>query len=351
MKTDCINQNYEQNYHYIFSSDNNSADVVNSLYERIMRNDKQALEEVLKILGSNTYYLVYKRLSAYGMGSVENVDDLMQGIRLKIAQLAFRGFPGEVTEENFYGYLIGIVENSIKEYKKADGRRKRKEQYETEEYSVFDYLGESESNTLDNPEKVLLAKEQESFEQRILHSYEQALKNTNILPCRVLTYCYAILLPQLFKKSKNPAFLSKVEKLSSRKNKVANSTYNRECNCLEGEITRNSVILINWALDAMHKQKVSELSREFQDLYREEPLTKEESDFAWGAAYVDNMQSACNGKFMKDVVIPEDFQKLQIKNWPGRVAYALFLETEKYVQSDAGLRNKSIKLAELLVCR
>lgn len=99
--------------------------------------------------------------------------------------------------------------------------------------------------------------------RKVINFYLMALQETNLPPHHVLTYCYAVLIPQLFIKSGDIDFLKQVEAISKRNGKTAKSWYNEENNCLEGEIARDSVILMKWAYNAMEDMQVQALEKEF----------------------------------------------------------------------------------------
>ena len=109
-----ISEHYRLYYHYTPAREENGetpAEIINSLYDRVMRNDKEALGEVIRILQSNTYALAVKRLSLKGISGLEQVDELMQTVSFEVMKLAFRGFPEQVDAERFFGYLLGIAQN------------------------------------------------------------------------------------------------------------------------------------------------------------------------------------------------------------------------------------------------
>lgn len=345
-----ISEYYNQHYRYDLPENKKPGEAVNSLFERVERNDQEALEEVLKILSSNTFYLVLRRLSDCGNVIVENVDDVLQNVRLEVIKAAFRGFSERVTQDGFYGYLLGMTEKCIKNYRKRLENKNTKEQYDTKNCSVLDAMetaGRKERS--DNPEDMVVMRNQQRDGDDIIHFYLTALRGTEEKPYKVLAYCYAVLLPQLFKKSCNSRFKRKIGTISSRNGRPPFSYYNEEKNCLEGEIARKSAILINWAMGAMEGQRVEELDKEFLELYKEEPLNEEE--FLWGKPYSKNMEKIEHNKPIKFLVITKEFSQNAIKNWPIRVAERLRDETGRLVQKDRGFCKKSVRIVEDMICR
>lgn len=336
---------YQLYYHYDIPEGGEPGEVVNSLYNPVIRNDKDALGQVLKILASNTYYLVCRRLESTGNATRDNVDEVMQNVRVEILKMAFRGFPEYVGEDNFYPYLIGVVENCVKRFRQGAGRVSRREGKDWEDGLLQEEgIAASEAEEAKNPEAVIIQEERKALEGEILGQYIEALQETGLPPYQVLTYCYAILIPQLFKKSQDAEFLSLVDGISGRRSQPPNSHYNKEKHCLEGEITRDSVILIKWAMDAMYGQKVFQLDGEFQDLYNRERLAG--AAFRWGQGYRANLEKDCSGVPIRQVIITEAFQKNAIKNWPARVAQSLLAETGRRMAAKKDWSGKAVKAVE-----
>ncbi len=336
---------YRLYYYYEIPQGEEPGTAVNALYDSVMRNDKDALGQVLRILSSNTYFLVCKRLDSRGNATKDNVDDVMQNVRMEILKKAFRGFPEYVGEDNFYPYLIGIVENCAKSFRQNAGGPSWKERYFQEGgQAQAERLLASEEEEAKNPEAFMLQEEKAALEQEILKRFMASLQETELPPYQVLTYCYAVLIPQLFKKSQKKEFLSRIDGLSGRRCQPPNSHYNEEKRCLEGEIARDSVVLIKWALDAMHGQKVFQLDGEFQDLYSMEKIA--EVEFQWGSPYQANLKKDCNGMPISQLAITEAFQKNAIKNWPIRVARSLLADTEKRMAAQSGRAEKAVRIVE-----
>ena len=343
-------RHYNTHYQYPLPDGTPPGDAVNQLFDRILQDDKDALEQAVHILTANTYYLVVDRLSKHVNPAIQDIDNIMQDVRMQVIRLAFRGIPEWVTKEGFYGYLLRLVERRIQDYQRKMGKLAAQEISAAGEEGMLTALnGQEELPEHGDPETVYLIQEQREAIRQVIHFFLQALRETELPPWQILTYCYAVLIPQLFKKSDNPKFLKRVETVSGRNGKQPNSRYNPDKGCLEGEITRNSVILIKWAMDAMEQMLAGGLSEEFLDLYNAEPLNDE--TFAWGEAYLANMEKEIDGIPLKDLVILEQFSKNAIKNWPGRVAENLLTETEERVHADEAFGRNSVRIVETLIGR
>lgn len=339
-------QHYNQYYYYSISSEIDPGKKVNSLFEAVCRNDNSAIEEVSKILASNTYYLVCNRLENGGCATRENVDEVMQNVQFEFMKATFRGFPEYVTSDRFYGWLLGVVENCAKNFKKRDKQKGEVEEFEGEGYTIQDCIeARSDTENGSSPEQDLLAKEKDCMIECILRKYIIALQESKMMPHQLLTYCYAVVIPQLIKKTNNIELLKKIDKISGRKKQPPNSHYNDETNQLEGEINRNSVILINWAMEAMYKMRVEQLDSEFLEIYNLEKIA--DMDFDWGMHYKSNMEREVNGILEKKVIItPDGYHQNTIKNWPIRVAKSLISDTEKQLLADKDIVEKSVNLVE-----
>jgi len=275
-----ISEHYRLYYHYTPAREENGetpAEIINSLYDRVMRNDKEALGEVIRILQSNTYALAVKRLSLKGNSGLEQVDELMQTVSFEVMKLAFRGFPEQVDAERFFGYLLGIAQNCCNDFNRRQSQEQMRQKAGQEGVDVFQVLDTVKTTNWEHElvEQEILDAETSAIRKEILRFYQQALQETQLPPYQVITYCYAVLLPQLFKKSRNPRFLRQLAKISGRKGGKPSSCYNEETGNLEGKIARDSVILLNFALSAMEGETVETLSREFVELYGMEPLLEE----------------------------------------------------------------------------
>lgn len=340
-----VKEHYNQYYRYNLPSGEEPCAAANRLYDSVMRNDKTALDQLLKILSSNTYYMVCSRLEKAGHATRENVDDVMQNIRMEILKAAFRGFPQYIKKDQLYPYLIGIAEKCVDNFKKTNQGNKNREQYDTEKYSVFDAVQDNKTDSnLTTPEQKVLSDERAVMRNIILKTYITALQESKQPPYQLLTYCYAVLIPQLFKKTVRKELLRKIDSISSRKSPAPNSHYNEEKNCLEGDITRNSTILLNWALSAMYKQTVAELNQEFLDLYKIEKIA--DVMFEWGIYYRANMEKEYENIPIKQLVITDTFQENAIKNWPERIAKSLLKAAEQILLSQEEFCGKSVKIAE-----
>lgn len=338
-------EHFNTYYRYDLPKNVTPGDVVNGLFEPVMRNDMQALEEVLKIIGSNTYQMVKGRLSAMGFNSESDIDEVMQNAREEILKMAFRGFPPKVNADGLFGYLVRVVENCIKNY-----RRQRFFAYNTEEESGLENLGENDFEYMEGaPEENVLSLEKMDIEKQVIRYYIKALSDTNKVPYQVITYCYAVLIPQIFKRTQNMDILNKVNQISGRESGEKTSFYEEETNYLGGEIARNSVVLMNWAMDAMYNQSVEFLSREYIELYNREPLDGEE--FEWGNLYKEAMEKLYKNTCIRKLVITEEFDKDAIKNWPSRVITALLKDTEELLYHDTEFRQKSAGYIEELFSR
>lgn len=339
---------YSQYYKYELPNGKQPDEVVNRLYDRVMRNDAEALEEVIKIFSSKVYSYVKNQLGSFG--TEENIEDLMQDINMQVVMKVFRGFPEDFDSEKFYIYLWGIAKHSVKKYLKK--KINVREQYDTEESSVFDLLqGTDDTSEHVNPENIVIFQDKKQEKTEILSFYFEALRKTKAVPYQVMTYCYAILLPSLFKMSSNPYFLRQIDVICGRNGKAPNSRYNSFLNRVEGEVARKSSILVNWAIEAMDKQKVEELDQEFLFLYNMVPLTGE--TLVWGEYYRNFMEQKDKklGIPIRKIVITESFSRNRIKNWPERVAAALYRDTEEIALKNKGFRQKSVKIVEEMLYR
>lgn len=345
MKDVDIQRHYHQFYEYPKQKEDavsklsaqERKDRVTSLYDAVMRNDKDALEEVILLVSDPGFWIVYKKLLSHNARyhNLEFVDDLMQNIREKIMEKAYRGFVSkkedalEVEENNFYMQLLGIFEHSVLEGVRKNWEKEGNwDSYEEKVEIQGDFLVQKKENEIVLPESNLFQEETEKMQNIIVSLFINSLADSSLAPHKLITYCYTSLLPLVFKNSRSSEFLTKVNDISGRNGQKKTSGYSFEDGVLFGEIMRNSIVLINWALDAMYGENVDFLQAECAELYNEEPLAG--AKLVWGRDFCENLEEyVATGKKEKEIVITDEFGKLNIKNWPIRVQMAVYKDMEK----------------------
>lgn len=336
-------RHYEMYYRYDkYYSEEDVGKIVNGLFEKVMRNDKEAVDEVLKIISSQVYFLACSRLDATGNLCVEDVDDVMQNICIEILKSSFRGVPSYVNDEKYYGYLIGISENTIRNYRRRNNVKIIHEAHETDEIKIEDIIDrESEvTRVKELPEDMFIYKENVEVQKTIIATYLDSLMNSSLPPQHLLTFCYAVIIPLIIKSSCDVELKSIVGELSKRQNGKPGSRYDRENNCLEGDINRESIILMKWAFSAMYGMSVSELNREYLSIYEREKIY--DIPFCWGTRFELRLEEEEDEIKIKDIVICDKYKKNNIKNWPQRVMDKLVSETEERINSLYGIDFKKI---------
>ncbi len=337
-------EHYRQYYQYTLPPKETPCTAVNNLYDSVMRNEKTALEQMLRILSSSVYNMICSRLEKTGDDTLENIDDVMQDILIEVLKKAFRGFPSYVKKDNLYPYLIRLAENRIENFKRENCEIKNHERYNTEEYSILNVMENNKTSSSAALEKKVLQNEKNIARNIILINYIAALQESKHPPYQLLTYCYAVLIPQLFKKTTKKELLCQIDAISGRKSMPPNSHYNEEKNCLEGDITRNSSILLKWALSAIYKQTVGQLNQEFLSLYNIEKIA--DIAFQWGIHYQENMEKEYENVPMRQVIITEMFEESSIKNWPQRIAASLLRAVEQQLLSQKEFCENAIEIVE-----
>lgn len=341
-------EHYRQYYQYDLPKGKQPGEVVNSLFDRMMRNDKEALEQVLGILADRTFAMLCSRLESVGCYSADHVDDLMQIIRMEIMKKSFRGFPRKVTKEGFYGYLIQIVQNQTKRY--------RKEQLHDRQSLVYEKDTEKKPDPLERQirkqgllssdlEEQAISREEDGLKKRVLDYFMEALAWTDRKPYQAVTYGYAYLLPKILNDSRKRELKRKVNVISGRESGKQASGYEEDSDFLWGEITRKSEFLTGWAMDAMCRKKVRFLAEEFMKLYNMDPLNGK--PVAWEDPFQQNMREEEKGKPIEELVITEEFDQLAIKNWPVRMQKALIEKTRERMRADPDFMKKGSQI----ICR
>lgn len=345
MKNMDIQEHYHKFYEYPKQKESATSrlsgkerkDKVTSLYDAVMRNDKNALEEVILLVSDPGFWIVYNKLLSHDARyhSLVFIDDLMQDIRMKIVKKAHRGFvskkenTSEVEKNNFYMQLLGIFEHSVLESVRKNWKTEGNwDSYEEKVEIQGDFLVQKKEGKIVSPESNLFLQEKEKMQNTIVGLFIKRLADSSLDPHKIVTYCYTSLLPLVFKSSRRPEFLAKVNDISGRNGQKKTSGYSYEDGVLYGEIMRNSTVLLNWALDAMYGENVDFLQGECAGLYNEEPLA--DTKLVWGEDFRQNLEKyVVTDKKEKEIIITDDFGGLNIKNWSIRVQMAVYKKMEK----------------------
>ena len=312
-------------------------DRVTSLYDAVMRNDKDALNEVILLVSDPGFWIVYNKLLLHDARyhSLVFIDDLIQDIRIKIIEKAHRGFvsikenASEIEEENFYLQLLGIFEHSVFESVRKNWKTEGNwDSYEEKVGMQGDFLAQKNGDEIVFAESNLFQEEKERMQNIIVSLFINRLADSSQDPHKIVTYCYTSLLPLVFKGSRRPEFLAKINDISVRNGQKKTSGYSYEDGVLYGEIMRNSAVLLKWALDAMYGENIGFLQGECAGLYNEEPLA--DTKLVWGEVFRQNLEKyVVTDKKEKEIIITDDFGDLNIENWSIRVQVAVYKEMEK----------------------
>lgn len=320
----CINEEYQ------LPDGTNGDERVNSLYEAAMRNDKNAEEEITNIILSSTSQMVSSKLVQAGLYTKENVENVKQDIADAISGIIFKGYDSKATEEGFFGYLNNTARNRVLKFI-ADASEIRKNEKSSEEEKVFEII----DNNGDMNHRID-KKWTEYVAKKIMKHYVEVLKNNTFPPYRVFVYCYAAIIPKMFRESKSVNFLKRIDEIYKR-NKEVRSWYDEDSNSVKGEVCRDSDYLVKWAVAAMKGCKIAELDKEFISFYNMAPLLSGDNNFAWGAVFSEKL----NGNYektkipMKDLVITEQFTNSAISNYAQRVGAAFLKNVQKAVIEDS----------------
>ena len=125
------------------------------------------------------------------------------------------------------------------------------------------------------------------------------------------------------------------------------SWYDRKKGEMGGDINRKSLILLNWAMEAMKNQTTGELSNEFEELYQNNPVIG--MPFSWGSTYRLKLREPYEDKMIKDTVITTDFETVRIKNWSTRVSSRLFEDAKRRMCQDKEFRKSAVGRAEQII--
>lgn len=322
---------YRKNYKDNIEDDKEREQKVGELMHLALRNDGKAIGEIVELVIDPSFRVVLNVLKSAGnlYMSIDILEDMMQEIPEILRARFFRGIPEKVAEDELLKYLLGTVKNSVREilrkgYEKEAKHQSIEENMENgvQEPSVF------ESQDFDNLW---------DFKNDIIAYFIDQIMNTTKEPYVVITYCYACLLPIIFKATQNEDVLHVMDEMSGRRYKEKTSGYRwsekKDRFELYGEIARKSDILMKWVVDAMYDMKIDFLQEEVKNTYNMEPLGN--TVFEWGDFFKDNLQRNYDDRRKKkDIVITSEFDMNTMKNWPKRFSVSLYKKTKKHFMTE-----------------
>ncbi len=313
---------YQNYYQYSPSDGVNRAEEVGKLLLPFMQNSQEALSKVILLMNDPGY----KAVKAYLAGKdrrfqeVTVIDDIMQNTGMEIMRMAFRGVPEWVTEEGFYGYLLNTYKTQAKHEVTARSKKERlDDSYEERTETGFDILSGEEG--FDSTWENAFQEEKNRIEEIAVAAFVNGLAESDVDPHKIVTYCYASLLPVLYKDSKNEKFLNTINEISGRKYNIKTSGYSPDKGIF-GEIARSSDVLMKWAVDAMYDMEVDFLQQEAENLYNMAPLAGQK--LKWGREFNWNLDKQYKNKAIRNIVITSEFGTNTINNWPSRFVAVLY---------------------------
>ena len=261
---------YRKNYKDDIEDDKERERKVGALMYPALRNDGKAIGEIVGLVIDPSFRVVFNVLKSFGnlYMSIDILEDLMQEIPEIMRARFFRGIPEKVAEDELLKYLLGTIKNSVREILRKGYEKEAKNQ--SLEENMENGLPEPSVSGFEDSDELWVIKND------IITYFVDQIMNTASEPHAVITYCYASLLPIIFKSTQNEELLKVMDGMSGRKYKEKTSGYqwNEKKGRFElfGEIARRSEVLMKWAVDAMYDMAVDFLQEEVQDTYNMEPL-------------------------------------------------------------------------------
>lgn len=324
--------------------------MVNRMFPQVLKNDRNALKDVLCIVREQAYYkIVVSQVRNYPqISTIEHVDNAMQQASLKYLEKSMTNFDNFYGDD-FYAYSIVFFRMSVMAYMREYYHKvdKRENVLDEEEHKKDERTGDRQQR--ENPEWKMEDKEDKEFENEFIRQYIQTLEISTIKPYKLITYCYTDILPIVFKDhGMKQELLEWINQLN-----IPGEEKKSEADLITGEIkgliARKGQSLIKWAMIAMHKKNVSHLSKEFTDIYNLRPLAG--MNFCWGDNYVQSLDTSDENFDYKNIkmgklVITEDFPKDSINNWPKRTYIQLCKETVLKIMKDIKLKDMAVQYAQ-----
>lgn len=336
---------YRERYSEVIHAGEDPAEVVNALAERLMRNDPEAMDVVCRVI----YYKFYDLAVRYAQRlkwTSDYVDTILDQACEEFYKMCIRGLGESVLTQGVFGLLYKAVYYAYRHIINENIKYFQNTQFESNDADDIEKMN-AKNNQEDNISSDVLgdvlAEEEADCDKRVLEFFRQALMDNKEIPYQMITYCYASLLPLMFKESSDDRFKENINDLSARGK--GNSWF--KDGETGGDINRNSFILLKWAVEAMNEQTTGFLSEEFEKFYMQEPIVG--IPFSWGASYRHALKDKYEGKAAKDIVITEEFDTLRIKNWPSRVGMRLYEDTKRRMCQDKEFRKAAVGRAEKII--
>ena len=336
---------YQERYSEVIQAGEDPAEVVNALADRLMRNDPEAMDVACRVI----YYKFYDLAVRYAQQSKwtsDYVDTILDRACEDFYRMCTRGLDESVLTQGVFGLLYKEVYYGYRHIINENKKYSKNTQFENDDSDDIERINAKnnrEDNISSDVLENVLAEEEADCDKRVLDFFRQALMDNKEIPYQMITYCYASLLPMMFKESSDDLFKENINHLSARGK--GNSWFKN--GKTGGDINRNSSILLKWAVDAMNEQTTGFLSEEFEKFYIQEPIVG--MPFSWGAPYRLALKDEHGGKAVKDIVITEEFDTLRIKNWPSRVGMRLYEDPKRRMCQDKEFRKAAVGRAEQII--
>lgn len=340
---------YCERYSEIIKNGQNPVEVVNSLAERLMKNDSEALDIVFCVINYKFYDRAVSLAKRSGW-TLDLADDILVEACFEFSKLCTsgKGLQDSVLTQGVYGLLSSSIKYGYLHILEKNKKYSENTSFAYEDIGILDVVNEKneqENNHVEDLFEQMFHKEEYNSDKKVIDFFRQALVENQAVPYQVITYCYSTLLPLVFKESIDPDFLDKINILSARGN--GNSWYNRETGEIGGDIKRKNFTLLNWALEAMNNETTENLSKEFEELYQHEPIIG--IPFSWGESYLSGLRKPYKEKLVKDTIITNDFDTDQIKNWSARVGMKLYEDAKRRMCQDKEFRKSAVGRAEKII--
>lgn len=181
---------------------------VNSLYDKVLKNDKEAISKVLEVMMAQGYKHVSYKMQKYRYlsDSQELIGDIVSEGILRIYEKRLLNFDGEVqNREFFYAHLMNFFDKVMFEQVKKAGRLQTKEQSVQEreesvresEHSVNDYTMREMADEESDPGRMAVEMEKKRVRQGQGEILRQLIANTKSVPHEIISFCYSMILPSI----------------------------------------------------------------------------------------------------------------------------------------------------------
>lgn len=197
-----------EDYYRLDENIKDPAAYVNSLYDRVLKNDREAISRVAEVMQAQGYKHVSWKMRKYGCAgsSRELVEEIVSEGLLRIYEKRLTNFDGEMeAPEYFYAHLINFFDMVMLEQITKAGKIQKREKSSQEmeasanegEHSSKDHTIKEMADEKSDPGRMALELEEKRVRRGQGEILRQLIAGTKSVPHEMISFCYSMVLPSV----------------------------------------------------------------------------------------------------------------------------------------------------------